>query len=37
MKRLGTYTTGRTCLYIKRLADVDQTVLRELAMKSWST
>jgi hypothetical protein len=28
--RLGPHSTGKSCLYIKRLADVDQGVLREL-------
>jgi hypothetical protein len=30
MQRLGKHTTGKSCLYIKRLADVDLGVLREL-------
>lgn len=30
MKRLGKFKTGRSCLYIKRLADVDPEVLEEL-------
>lgn len=30
LKRLGTHKTGRGCLYIKRLSDVDESVLREL-------
>lgn len=34
MAKLGKYTTGSSCLYIKRLSDVDQTVLRELVAKS---
>jgi hypothetical protein len=28
--RLGPHSTGRSCLYIKRLADVDEQVLRSL-------
>jgi hypothetical protein len=28
--RLGPHSTGKSCLYVKRLADVDQGVLREL-------
>jgi len=32
--KLGTHTSGKTCLYIKRLADVDQTVLKKLVVKS---
>jgi len=31
LARLGKYTRGKGCLYIKRLADVDQTALKELA------
>ena len=30
LSRLGRYATGRSCLYIKRLADVDPAVLGEL-------
>ena len=34
MKRLGKYKTGKSCLYIKRLEDVDPEVLRELVRQS---
>lgn len=34
MARLGTFTTGKSCLYIKRLADIDTAVLRELVALS---
>lgn len=34
MKRLGKYKTGKSCLYIKKLADVDVDVLRELVSAS---
>ncbi len=34
MKRLGKYRTGRACLYIKKLEDVDLKVLKELVTKS---
>ena len=34
MSRLGKYKTGRSCLYIKRLADVDETVLEQLIEES---
>ena len=34
MQRLGTYKTGKACLYIKRLADVDLAVLKELVVQS---
>ena len=30
LPKLGKYTTGKGCLYIKRLADVDQRVLEKL-------
>ena len=30
MKKLGKYKTGKSCLYIKRLEDVDMKVLNEL-------
>jgi len=33
-KRLGKYTTGKSCLYVKRLADVDEGVLRALVRQS---
>lgn len=34
LKKLGKYKTGKSCLYIKRLADVDVAVLRELIGQS---
>lgn len=34
MARLGKYKTGKSCLYIKRLADVDETMLEDLIRKS---
>ena len=34
MKKLGKHSTGKSCLYIKRLADVDTGVLKELVTKS---
>lgn len=33
--RLGKHTTGKSCLYIKKLADVDLTVLERLVQLSW--
>jgi len=30
MKKLGKYKTGRSCLYIRRLSDVDENVLEKL-------
>ena len=34
LAKLGKFSTGKSCLYIKRLADVDETVLRELVERS---
>lgn len=36
MSRLGKHKTGKSCLYIKRLADLDLEVLRELIRLSVS-
>jgi hypothetical protein len=30
MKDLGTYKTGKSCLYVKRLADIDLHVLEQI-------
>ena len=30
MKKLGNFKTGKSCLYIKRLSDVDESVLEQL-------
>ncbi|MGD9979779.1 MAG: DUF1801 domain-containing protein [Hyphomonadaceae bacterium] len=35
MKKLGKHKTGRSCLYINKLADVDEGVLREIVAKGW--
>jgi hypothetical protein len=35
LKKLGKHKTGKSCLYINKLADVDEAVLRELAERSW--
>lgn len=37
LKKLGRYTTGKGCLYIKRLTDVDPKVLKELISRSVQT
>ena len=37
LKKLGKYTTSKVCLYIKKLADVDRTVLQELINESAKT
>ena len=34
MKRLGKYKTGKSCLYIKKLEDIDQKVLEKLIDES---
>ncbi|MEV8098004.1 DUF1801 domain-containing protein [Kitasatospora sp. NPDC085879] len=36
LARLGPHTTGKGCLYLKRLADVDEDVLRELVATSFA-
>ena len=36
MARLGTHRTGKSCLYIKKIDDIDTAVLRELAEASVS-
>lgn len=35
LARLGPHSTGRACLYVKRLADVDPDVLRTLLRRAW--
>lgn len=35
LARLGKHTTGKSCLYIKKLADIDEGVLRELIAGAW--
>ncbi|MCY4060505.1 MAG: DUF1801 domain-containing protein [Gammaproteobacteria bacterium] len=34
LARLGKHSTGKSCLYVKRLADVDLAVLREMLVRS---
>ena len=34
MEKLGKHSTGKGCLYIKKLADVDTKVLKELVTRS---
>jgi hypothetical protein len=36
LAKLGKFTTGKGCLYLKKLADVDEQVLRELIARSVS-
>jgi len=33
---LGPHTTGKGCLYLKRLADVDEVALRALVARAWA-
>ena len=35
LARLGKHSTGRSCLYVKRLSDVDADVLREMVRRSY--
>lgn len=35
LKKLGKHKTGKSCLYINKLADVDVRVLRELIQRCW--
>jgi len=37
LKQLGKYTTGKGCLYIKKLKDVDRKVLKQLVNESVQT
>jgi hypothetical protein len=34
LAKLGRHRTGKSCLYLKRLADVDMAVLREIVARS---
>ena len=34
MAKLGKYKTGKSCLYIKKMEDIDEEVLRELITRS---
>ncbi|MEQ8447348.1 MAG: DUF1801 domain-containing protein [Pelagibacterium sp.] len=34
MTRLGKHSTGKSCLYIKKLSDIDESVLEELIRRS---
>ena len=34
MKKIGKHRTGKSCLYVKQLADVDVTLLKSLVEKS---
>ena len=34
MKKLGKYKTGKVCLYVKKLSDIDEKVLEQLIKRS---
>jgi Domain of unknown function (DU1801) len=36
LERLGKHSTGKSCLYVKRLSDVDTQVLREMVRRSYA-
>lgn len=36
LKRLGKHKTGKSCLYLNTLADVDEAVLAEIIASSWA-
>jgi hypothetical protein len=35
LERLGPHTTGKSCLYLKRVGDVEDAVLREVVARSF--
>ena len=35
LEQLGPHTTGKACLYVKRLADVDRHILEQLVQRAW--
>lgn len=37
LERLGKHRTGKSCLYINRLSDVDESVLKSLILTSYQT
>ena len=37
LDRLGPHTTGKGCLYVKRLDDLDEDVLTALVARAWET
>ena len=36
LKRLGKHRTGKSCLYLGKLADVDEGALRDLIARGWA-
>lgn len=37
LQRLGKHTTGKSCLYINKLADIDLAVLEDMLTADWAT
>jgi hypothetical protein len=37
LARLGKYTTGASCLYVNKLADIDMAVLEEIIAADWAS
>ena len=35
LERLGPHTTGKGCVYVKRVADLDRAVLTEMVDRAW--
>lgn len=35
LERLGPHTTGKGCVYVKRVADLDRDVLTEMVERAW--
>ena len=35
LEALGPHTTGKSCVYVKRLDQLDQNVLEQLVLKAW--
>lgn len=36
LQKLGKHKTGKACLYINKLADIDEATLRELIKRAWA-
>lgn len=37
LQRLGKHSTGKSCLYINKLADIDMAVLEDMLAADWAT
>lgn len=37
LQRLGKHSTGKSCLYVNKLADIDLAVLEEMIAEDWAT